>query len=220
MPPGDRRDKASPGRAATAEPLRCGVGQFTSLTLDILPIHQPLAVKPVGAEAGEVALDGRLAVASVALALAVRAIHGVAPEIQATLGPLIQMEDAVEQLVGTFEAPDPARFPALSLAYAALDSGPSATICLNAANEVAAAAFLAGHIPFPRIVTLVEKILAVTDSVPIASVEEALYHDQQVRNTLRKDRPFMLEWIAAGLHYAWSFVTILSVIVFVHEFGH
>lgn len=30
----------------------------------------------------------------------------------------------------------------------------------------------------------------------------------------------MIEWFASGFHYAWSFVVILSVIVFVHEFGH
>jgi 1-deoxy-D-xylulose-5-phosphate reductoisomerase len=50
-----------------------------------------------------------------------------------------------------FEAPDPARFPCLGLAYAALDAGECAPAVLNAANEVAVAAFLEGRIPFPAI---------------------------------------------------------------------
>ncbi len=50
-----------------------------------------------------------------------------------------------------FEAPDRARFPALDLAYAALRADEAAPAVLNAANEVAVAAFLAGRIPFPAI---------------------------------------------------------------------
>lgn len=48
----------------------------------------------------------------------------------------------------TFEAPDPARFPALRLARAALARGTAATAALNAADEVLVAAFLAGAIGF------------------------------------------------------------------------
>jgi 1-deoxy-D-xylulose-5-phosphate reductoisomerase len=51
-----------------------------------------------------------------------------------------------------FEAPDPARFPSLELPYAALRGGESAPAVLNAANEIAVAAFLDGAIPFPEIV--------------------------------------------------------------------
>ena len=50
-----------------------------------------------------------------------------------------------------FEAPDLARFPCLGLAYAALASDEIAPAVLNAANEEAVAAFLAGRIPFPAI---------------------------------------------------------------------
>ena len=50
-----------------------------------------------------------------------------------------------------FEAPDRARFPALDLAYAALAADELAPAALNAANEEAVAAFLAGAIPFPEI---------------------------------------------------------------------
>ena len=58
-----------------------------------------------------------------------------------------------------FFAPDPIRFPALALAYAALRAGGASPAVLNAANEVAVAAFLAGKLCFSRIVTLVKKTL-------------------------------------------------------------
>jgi 1-deoxy-D-xylulose-5-phosphate reductoisomerase len=50
-----------------------------------------------------------------------------------------------------FEAPDPVRFPCLGLAYAALAADEAAPAALNAANEVAVAAFLDGRITFPEI---------------------------------------------------------------------
>jgi 1-deoxy-D-xylulose-5-phosphate reductoisomerase len=50
-----------------------------------------------------------------------------------------------------FEAPDRKRFPCLGLAYAALAADEAAPAVLNAANEVAVAAFLAGEIGFPAI---------------------------------------------------------------------
>ena len=60
----------------------------------------------------------------------------------------------------TFEAPDNARFPALPLARDALMKGGTAPLVINAVNEVAVAAFLAGKIPFLRIVELCQQALA------------------------------------------------------------
>lgn len=59
----------------------------------------------------------------------------------------------------TFEAPDLKRFPALTLARNALQSGGAAPTILNAANEVAVAAFLAGKLGFLDIVQLVERLM-------------------------------------------------------------
>jgi 1-deoxy-D-xylulose-5-phosphate reductoisomerase len=59
----------------------------------------------------------------------------------------------------TFRAPDTERFPALKLAYQALDAGDSALITLNASNEVASYAFLEGRIGFTDIPGLVEETL-------------------------------------------------------------
>jgi 1-deoxy-D-xylulose-5-phosphate reductoisomerase len=59
----------------------------------------------------------------------------------------------------TFEAPDPERFPALRLARAALAAGGGAPTVLNAANEVAVAAFLDSRIGFLDIADIVERCL-------------------------------------------------------------
>ena len=61
-----------------------------------------------------------------------------------------------------FAQPDLARFPCLRLAYEAAASGPAACIALNAADEIAVAAFLEGGIPFLGIPRTIEKVLAET----------------------------------------------------------
>jgi 1-deoxy-D-xylulose-5-phosphate reductoisomerase len=60
----------------------------------------------------------------------------------------------------TFEQPDPVRFPALRLARAAVNEGGAKPAILNAANEVAVAAFLKGQIGFLDIAALVEETLS------------------------------------------------------------
>lgn len=60
----------------------------------------------------------------------------------------------------TFSEPDPVRFPALRLAREALKAGGAMPTILNAANEIAVAAFLGGHIGFLDIAVMVEKVLS------------------------------------------------------------
>jgi 1-deoxy-D-xylulose-5-phosphate reductoisomerase len=60
----------------------------------------------------------------------------------------------------TFERPDFERFPALRLAYDALRTGGTAPTVLNAANEVAVAAFLEGRLPFLHITAAIEETMA------------------------------------------------------------
>jgi 1-deoxy-D-xylulose-5-phosphate reductoisomerase len=60
----------------------------------------------------------------------------------------------------TFEAPDETRFPALRIAREALIAGGNASTVLNAANEVAVEAFLAGRIRFMQIASVVEAALS------------------------------------------------------------
>jgi 1-deoxy-D-xylulose-5-phosphate reductoisomerase len=82
----------------------------------------------------------------------------------------------------TFFAPDEVRFPATRLAREAIEAGGSAPAILNAANEIAVAAFLAGHIPFTRITALVEEALQRSNGAPRpASLEEVLAVDQSAR---------------------------------------
>ena len=58
-----------------------------------------------------------------------------------------------------FEVPDEERFPALRLARRALEAGGTHAIVLNAANEIAVAAFLAGHLAFTEISAVVARAL-------------------------------------------------------------
>ena len=81
----------------------------------------------------------------------------------------------------SFEAPDFARFPCLELAYAALAAGGSAPIALNAANEIAVAAFLAGHARFPDIATTCAATLADLPAHDVASFDDALAADADAR---------------------------------------
>ncbi|WP_334109456.1 1-deoxy-D-xylulose-5-phosphate reductoisomerase [Thermodesulfitimonas autotrophica] len=60
----------------------------------------------------------------------------------------------------SFEEPDAERFPALRLAYTAGKTGGTMPAVLNAANEVAVAAFLAGELPFTGIPEVVERVMA------------------------------------------------------------
>jgi len=60
----------------------------------------------------------------------------------------------------TFRAPDEERFPATRICRAAAEAGGAAPAVLNAANEVAVAAFLDGKLAFTRIAVMVEQVLA------------------------------------------------------------
>jgi 1-deoxy-D-xylulose-5-phosphate reductoisomerase len=80
-----------------------------------------------------------------------------------------------------FEAPDLERFPALGLAREALESGGAAAAVLNAANEVAVAAFLGGKLGFAAIAGTVEDALARADFSSPGSIGDVLEIDQATR---------------------------------------
>lgn len=81
-----------------------------------------------------------------------------------------------------FEAPDPERFPALDLARAALAAGGGRPAILNAANEVAVAAFLAGRLGFLDIVSIVSKVLDRYDPPGPVSLEDVIAIDGRARD--------------------------------------
>jgi 1-deoxy-D-xylulose-5-phosphate reductoisomerase len=80
-----------------------------------------------------------------------------------------------------FEAPDVGRFPALRIAREALEAGGAAPIVVNAANEVAVAAFLAKAIRFTDIVRAVEDAIHEADFAAPASIAEVLEIDHATR---------------------------------------
>ena len=80
-----------------------------------------------------------------------------------------------------FEAPDEDRFPALRLARAALRQGGTAPATLNAANEVAVAAFLGGRIAFLDIAALVERVLDAADIAPPFGLQDIFTVDRSIR---------------------------------------
>jgi 1-deoxy-D-xylulose-5-phosphate reductoisomerase len=81
----------------------------------------------------------------------------------------------------TFEPPDPERFPALKLARQALEAGGGAPCVLNAANEVAVAAFLDSRIGFLDIAAIVEDTLAALPDCSAASLDEIYACDREAR---------------------------------------
>jgi len=81
----------------------------------------------------------------------------------------------------SFFAPDETRFPATRLAREAIQAGGAAPAVLNAANEVAVAAFLAGQIAFTRIAAMVEDALTRYSPPAPASLGEVLAIDREAR---------------------------------------
>jgi 1-deoxy-D-xylulose-5-phosphate reductoisomerase len=105
--------------------------------------------------------------------------YGLAyPErIDAGVAPL----DLFKVATMNFTAPDFKRFPCLALAYQALRAAGTAPAVLNAANEVAVAAFLDKQIPFLHIPRVIEAVL---DALPVSNVgclEDVLGADDQAR---------------------------------------
>jgi 1-deoxy-D-xylulose-5-phosphate reductoisomerase len=81
----------------------------------------------------------------------------------------------------TFFAPDETRFPATRIAREAIEAGGGAPAVLNAANEIAVAAFLAGQIGFTRIMAVVQETLARYSAATAGSLEDVLAIDAEAR---------------------------------------
>ena len=82
-----------------------------------------------------------------------------------------------------FEAPDSVRFPALGLARTAAEAGGSAPAALNAANEVAVAAFLSGGLAFTDITSVIDRVMQSHRVVPINGLGDVLATDAWARRT-------------------------------------
>jgi 1-deoxy-D-xylulose-5-phosphate reductoisomerase len=80
-----------------------------------------------------------------------------------------------------FRPPDMEKFPCLRLAYEAARAGGATTVALNAADEVAVAAFLDGCIRFDEIPEIIESVLAETQSTKLESIKQVLEADSEAR---------------------------------------
>jgi len=80
-----------------------------------------------------------------------------------------------------FLPPDMEKFPCLSLAYEAAEAGGAKTVALNAADEVAVAAFLQGRIGFDSIPTIIGEVLAATEVGKLESITQVLAADSGAR---------------------------------------
>jgi 1-deoxy-D-xylulose-5-phosphate reductoisomerase len=80
-----------------------------------------------------------------------------------------------------FSPPDMSKFPCLRLAYEAAESGGTKTVALNAADEVAVAAFLDGKISFLEIPRIIEQAVAASNSGTLGSIAKVLEADAEAR---------------------------------------
>ncbi|NLF53288.1 MAG: 1-deoxy-D-xylulose-5-phosphate reductoisomerase [Thauera phenolivorans] len=86
-----------------------------------------------------------------------------------------------------FERPDFRRFPCLALAYQALRAGGGAAAVLNAANEEAVAAFLAGRIGFMRIAEVIAASLERAGALAVDTLDAVLAADARGRDLAREE---------------------------------
>ena len=84
-----------------------------------------------------------------------------------------------------FAAPDRARFPCLSLAYAALEAGGTLPVVLNAANEIAVESFLEGQLGFTGIPRVIERAMAAHKPMSLDSVSAVRAVDRWAREYAR-----------------------------------
>jgi 1-deoxy-D-xylulose-5-phosphate reductoisomerase len=93
----------------------------------------------------------------------------------------VESLDLVRAATLQFEAPDHARFPCLGLALEAARVGGTLPAALNAANEVAVAAFLGGQLNFTAIATVIEDVVEAHQPVAAAGLEDVLAADAWAR---------------------------------------
>ena len=85
-----------------------------------------------------------------------------------------------------FLPPDVEKFPCLGLAYEAAVAGGAKTVALNAADEVAVAAFLEGRIDFDGIPRIIREVLSATEVGKLESINQVLKADAEARVVARE----------------------------------
>ena len=157
--------------------------------LELIEAHR---LFPVGAEAIEIVVHPQSVIHSLVeyvdgSVLAQLGAPDMRVPIAHTLAWPERMETPCQRLdlvaIGAlaFEAPDPARFPALRLAREALAAGGAKPAILNAANEIAVASFLERRLGFLDIASLVGEVLARFDPPAPTSIDAVLEIDGEAR---------------------------------------
>lgn len=113
------------------------------------------------------------------------------PDMRTPIAYCLGLPERIESGVGaldfsqlsalTFTAPEEERYPCLFLAYQAMQNGGSSPCVLNAANEIAVAAFLQQHIRFTDIANVVRHCLEKHNQSSLHSIEQLWHIDQQTR---------------------------------------
>jgi len=113
------------------------------------------------------------------------------PDMRTPIAHALAYPERIEAGVGSldlsgigrldFAPPDFARFPALRLGYRALKEGGTSPATLNAANEVAVAAFLERRLPFLAITAVIEAVMNHSRPRPLATLDDVLDADAAAR---------------------------------------
>ena len=130
-------------------------------------------------------LRGGAALHPTSTATTVRVTGARGGDVVTTDGPYAETKEALTGFY-LFEAPDLDRFRSLALGRHALETGGAAPTILNAANEIAVAAFIAGQIGFGAIAELVEATLGAAErrnaTAEPQDIDEALAVDHMARS--------------------------------------
>jgi 1-deoxy-D-xylulose-5-phosphate reductoisomerase len=113
------------------------------------------------------------------------------PDMRTPIAHALAYPERIEAGVGSldlsrvgrldFTPPDFVRFPALRLGYRALEEGGTSPATLNAANEIAVAAFLERRLPFLAITAVIEAVMNELRPRPLASLDDVLEADAVAR---------------------------------------
>lgn len=104
-----------------------------------------------------------------------------------------------------FCPPDLKKFPCLRLAYESAQAGGAKTVALNAADEVAVAAFLDGNISFNQIPSVIENVLSETSTGQLQSIHQVLEADAEARRQAQSRVAVIGRTASAGRPRATSF---------------
>ncbi|MDE7135592.1 MAG: 1-deoxy-D-xylulose-5-phosphate reductoisomerase, partial [Muribaculaceae bacterium] len=132
----------------------------------IMPVVHPQSIVHSMVEFIDGSVKAQLGVPD--MRLPIRYALGEAQRLETTDSPL-----TLDRMVNlTFERPDAEKFPAIKLAQYSLSRGGNTACVVNAANEIAVAAFLKGFISFPAIYDTIERTLGAIEFIATPTFDD------------------------------------------------